>query len=264
MRRLVLVMLLAASASACATRRLPLPTGEGEPFPDYRQAFQEATSGCRDVRSLSAELAISGRAGREKLRGRVVAGLATPGRIRLEGIAPFGPPVFLLVADGSTATLLLPRDNRVLTGEPTAAILQALVGLALGPEDLLAVLAGCVVPDPQATGGRSFAAGWARIDLAGGATAYLQRDRQRRWCIRAGLRPPLRLEYELADGSTPTSVRLQAAQVAGTDSDLRIGLSQLELNGSLAAEVFALKLPADAAPITLAELKQAGPIGEKR
>jgi outer membrane lipoprotein-sorting protein len=262
MRGLFLVLLLAASAGACAPGGLQLPNGEGEVFPDYQQAMQEAARGCRDARSLSAALAISGRAGGEKLRGHVMAGLADAGRIRLEGVAPFGPPAFILVADGSTATLLLPRDNRVLTGESAAAILQALVGLDLGPTDLLAILAGCVVPNPQATGGRSYSSDWARLDLSNGATAFLQRDRQRRWRIRAGLRPPLRIEYESAGGSTPTIVRLRVADAAGTD--LRIGLSQVDLNVPLAAKAFALKIPADAAPITLAELRQSGPVGAKR
>lgn len=262
-RRFLLVLLL-AGAAACAPRVLQLPTGDGQAFPDYQQAMQEATSACRGVRTMSAELVISGLVGREKLRGRVTAGLAAPGSIRLEGTAPFGPPVFILVAGGAKATLLLPRDNRVLTGEPPAAILQALVGLELDPGDLLAILAGCVVPDPQAIGGRTYSNGWARIDLASGATAYLQRDRQERWGLRAAVRAPLRIEYDRMPGSMPTAVRLQVTGEPGTGTDLRIGVSQVETNVPLAAEVFALRLPADAVPISLAELRQAGPMGERR
>jgi hypothetical protein len=47
-------------------------------------------------------------------------------------------------------------------------------------------------------------------------------------------------------------------------TDLRIGLSQADLNVPLGAEVFRVKVPADALPISLAELRQAGPMGEKR
>jgi len=261
---LALALALACGAGACAARLVQLPVGEGEAFPGYEEALQGATRGCREVRSLSAELAVSGRVDGRKLRGRVMAGLTAEGRIRLEGAAPFGPPVFILVASGPAATLLLPRDGRVLTGEPASAILLALVGVDLRPADLLAILAGCVVPDPQATGGRSFSSGWARLDLSGGATAFLQRDSRRGWVIRAGLWPRLRLDYEPAEGSAPASVRLQTAAEAGTASDLRIGLSQVEVNVPLGAEVFAVKVPADAVPITLTELRQAGPIGEKR
>ncbi len=208
--RAALVCLLAVVAGpwACAPRRLELPTGSGEPFPEYSQALQEATASCRSLRAISAELGISGRAGGQKLRGRVAAGIAAPSDLRLEGVAPFGPPAFILAATAGRATLLLPRDNRVLTGEPPAAILESLVGLDLGPADLLAILAGCVETDLQPTGGRLFPGGWARIDLANGGFAFLQRGASRRWRVRAALRPPLRLEYEGEGSAIPVAVRI--------------------------------------------------------
>ena len=132
------------------------------------------------VRTLTAELALSGRAGRQKLRGRVVAGFARPSSMRLEGVAPFGPPAFILASRGDTAVLLLPRDSRVLRGAPAEDILGALTGVTLGPDDVQAILTGCVVPAPQATGGRLHGNGWASLDLAGGATLYLQPDRSTR------------------------------------------------------------------------------------
>jgi hypothetical protein len=262
--RPVLVLLLAVLAGACAPPRLQLPSGDGEAFPAYEQAWEEAARGCRDIRSLSAELAISGRVGPEKLRGRVIAGFAAPGRIRLEATAPFGPPVFILVANGPTATLLLPREHQVVEGETTSAILDALVGLDLGPDDLLAILAGCVVAAPRATGGRSYSAGWARIDLADDATAYLRREGQR-WEIRAGVRRSLRVDYAPAGSGAPSTVRMQVMASDGSPrSEVRIGLSQVEVGVPLGPEVFAVKVPADVTPITLAQLRQAGPIGERR
>jgi hypothetical protein len=263
-RPLAFILLLAAGAGACAPRLMQLPSGDGEAFPEYQRAFDEASRGCRDVRSLSAELAISGRAGSERLRGRVLAGIATPGRVRLEAVAPFGPPVFILAASGPSATLLLPRDNRVLTGEPASAILGALIGLELGPDDLLAILAGCVVPTPEASGGRRYPGGWARVDLAGGAAAYLGPDGPR-WRIRAGVRTGLAIEYEPAAGGGLSRVRLRvSASDATPASDLRLSLSQVDMNPQLGPEVFAVKVPRDATSITLADVRSAGPIGEKR
>ena len=251
--------------AACAPHRLELPTGAGEPFPEYAQALQGATADCRGVRTFSAELSIAGRAGHEKLRGRVAAGLAEPARARLEGIAPFGPPAFILVADGSSATLFLPRDNRVLAAASPAGILDALVGLDLGAADLRAILAGCVATDLQPASGRSYAGGWGRIELTGGGTVFVQRDGRQPWRVRAGLRPPLRIEYERAPGATTLdAVRLLTIGEAGSGTDLRIGLSQVETNVTLAPAVFSIKVPPDAAPLTLAELRQAGPIGPRK
>lgn len=256
--------LLLGAVAACAGRTVALPTGEGTPFPDYSLVWQDATRGCRQVRSMSAELSISGRAGRQRVRGRVLAGVAAPDRIRLEAAAPFGPPLFILTADGTTTTLLLPRDNRVLRGESPAAILDALVGLDLGPSDLLAVLSGCLTPDVRATGGRLFPPNWARIDLADGAAAYLQSDRQSGWFVRAGVRQALSVRYETGGQSTRSSLHLLTDGSGGSVSDLQVGLSQVSIDPKLGPEVFSVRVPADAAPISLKELREAGPLGEKR
>ena len=51
------------------------------------------------------------------MRGRAIAGFDLPGSLRLEGVAPFGPPAFILAGRDEAATLLLPRENRVLREE---------------------------------------------------------------------------------------------------------------------------------------------------
>jgi hypothetical protein len=266
MRRLFGVILLATTAThagGCAPHRVSLPSGDGEAFPEYREAFDEATRACRGVRSMTAELAISGRAAGQKLRGRVLAGIATPDRVRLEAVAPFGPPVFILAANGTNTSLLLPRDNRVLTGEPVSAILGALVGLELGPADLVAILSGCVESSPEASAGRSFPGGWGRIDIAGGSAAFLKREGAR-WTVRAGRRPGLAIEYGLAAGGAISRVRLEVAGGGQADTDVRVELSQVDVNPRLGPEVFQVKVPPDAVPITLADLRGTPLVGEKR
>jgi hypothetical protein len=89
------------------------------------------SAACRGVRTLTAELALAGRAGPDKLRGRVQAGFTRPSAMRLEGVAPFGPPAFILVARDRTATLVLPRESGVLRGAQADEILGALVAWRL-------------------------------------------------------------------------------------------------------------------------------------
>ena len=113
--------------------------------------------------------------GEERLSGRVRAGFERPASMRLEGVAPLGQPVFILAAQAGKGVLLLPRDSRVVRDQPAEAILGALTGVDLAPGDLQAILTGCVVPAPMATGGRMHANGWASIDLQGGAKLYLRR-----------------------------------------------------------------------------------------
>ena len=78
-------------------------------MPAFESAFDDATAACRAVRTLAAELSFSGRAGGARVRGRVLVGLSRPSAVRLEGLAPFGPPGFIFVAQADRTALLLPR-----------------------------------------------------------------------------------------------------------------------------------------------------------
>ena len=178
--------------------------------------------------------------------------------MRLEGIPPFGQPVFILAAQAGNAVLVLPRDQRVLRGQPPQSILEALVGVNLAPADLLAILTGCVVPGPMPTGGRLHANGWASVDLQGGAKLYLRRA-SAQWELRAAQRDGWQLEYTMGPSQFPASVRLtsDAQQVA---VDLTTAISQLEANVDLDPAAFRADVPSEAKPLTLDELRDAGPL----
>jgi len=251
---------LGLALASCAHPRVSLPTDPGAPLPDFQAIHTQVSSACTGVRTLTAELALSGRAGRQKLRGRVVAGFARPSSMRLEGVAPFGPPAFILAARGDTTVLLLPRASRVLRGARAEEILGALTGVALGPADLLATLTGCVVPAPHATGGRLHA-----NDLMGGATLFLQPAARASsaapgWLLRAARRTGWQIEYPAWTGMFPQSVRLQSEDPA-LMVDLTAALSQVETNVDLDENAFIVNVPADAQPITLDELRDDGPLG---
>lgn len=246
------------AVSACAARRIELPTGPGSPFPEVAQVHAQVSAACTGIRTLTAELALAGRAGGRSLRGRVVAGFERPASMRLEGVAPFGSPAFILAARGDTATLLLPRDNRVLRGARAEEILGALTGVTLAPADLQAILTGCVAAAPRATGGRLHRDGWASIDLAGSATIYLQR-RDAAWQVRAARRAAWRIEYPAWQSGLPQTVRLQSED-RSLDVTLTATLSQLETNVDLDPAAFEVNVPASALELTIDELRDAGPL----
>ena len=182
--------------------------------------------------------------------------------MRLEGVAPFGPPAFILVARGENATLVLPRDERVLRGAKPEDILGALAGVTLGPADLQAILTGCVVAAPQPTDGRRHANGWASIDLTSGATIFLQPAAGGMWTLRAARRAGWQIEYPAWSGGFPQTVRLQSAQLS-LMVDLTVGLSQIETNKDLEDAAFNVNVPRDAEAITLDELRESGPLGAR-
>ena len=244
--------------AACGPRRISLPSDPGTPLPDFAQIHAQVASDCTGVRTLTAELGLSGRAGDESLRGRVIAGFARPSSMLLTGVAPFGPAVFILAARGNAATLVLPRESRIVRNASPDAILGALTGVALAPADLQAILTGCVMPAPKPTLGRLHANGQASIDLAGNATIYLRRVANR-WQLRAARRDGWQIEYPAFQGVFPQSVRLQS-----TSPDVRVDLTatinELETNLDLDADAFSIKERGDERPLSLDELRKSGPL----
>ena len=245
------------AATSCGPRRVALPTDAGTPFPDFATVHKQVASACSGVRTLTAALSLRGRVGDERLSGRVIAGFERPASMRLDGVAPLGQPLFILVAQSGNGTLLLPRQSLVVRGQPPDAILDALIGVNLAPADLQAILTGCVVPTPTATAGRLHANGWASIDLQGGATLYLRRSSQ--WDVRAARRDGWQIEYTPGQSRFPVSVHL-VSNSSKVPVDLTAGLSDLEANVDLDAAAFRVNVPADAKPLTLDELRESGPL----
>jgi hypothetical protein len=74
----------------------------------------------------------------------------------------------------------------------------------------------------------------------------------------------LTVEYAEFVAGMPRVVRVQSsADAAGgtVEADLTIRVSQLETNTTLEANVFEVKVPEDAMPLTLDELREGGPLG---
>jgi hypothetical protein len=250
---------LAANACAPGARRMALPAGAGTPTTEFAAPFAEAAARCREIVSLQAELGLSGHAGRQRLRGRVLAGFAT-GAMRLEGVAPFGSPAFIFVADTSQGTLLLPRDHRVLQGATPSDMLNALIGVPLGPDDLRAVLSGCIVAAGEPKTGHQYGPDWLSIDVAPSSVLYLQRQASG-WRIVAGRYAGLDMEYPKLGPAHPEQIVIRSA---AADVELTIGLNQVEVNGDLPQDALVdVKIPPGTQPITIDELRRAGPLGER-
>ena len=244
--------------SACGPPPRPaLPTGAGVPFPGFSSAYDQATADCKSVSTITAEIGLSGRAGGTKLRGRINAGLAAPNDIVLEGLAPFGKPAFVLSGRAGEATLWLPRDERVLRGSPPAAIVEALAGVALTPAELRAVVAGCGLGVTAPVSGRTFNEDSAAVDGPTGPV-YLRRI-EGRWRVVAGVRDPLTIQYADFVAGRASTVYVRTAV-----ADLTMRLSQVDINTPIDPRAFDVEIPASAQPLSLEELRRAGPLGEKK
>jgi hypothetical protein len=256
------VVALGIVAAACAPKAPLLPSGTGTPFPEFAAAYQEATAFCRDLTTITVSLGLSGKAGSTKLRGRIDAGFAAPAKLRLEGIPPFGKPVFVLVADGARGTLVLTRDDRVLQDAPPERIVEALTGVALGPDDLRTIVGGCGFADGTPSSGSAIHASandWVVLTFAG-STGYLVR-RQNAWHLAAASRGPLTINYANYEAGRPQAIDIRSSAGGRLTTDIHLRLSDVETNKSLDPRTFVVDLPDRPIPMSLDELRRAGPLG---
>jgi outer membrane biogenesis lipoprotein LolB len=261
LRRFRALLVVPIAAAACAPKSVHLPGGPSTPLADPSPVINEALGHCTDLRSLTIEIGLSGTVGRTRLRGRLHAGFAAPSAIRLEAVAPFGAPFFILAGSDAKATLLLSRDDRVLVDANPAAILEALTGLELSPADLRAWLAGCPAAALDVRSARSYGPDWTAIDTGLRRVAWLHRTD--RWRLAAATDDSLSVEFANHEGVQPTRVTLRRA-AGGTSPgvDARLAVSQVEVNVKLPSEAFAVNVPSTAVPITIEELRSSGPLRE--
>jgi hypothetical protein len=255
-----LIVAAAVCCTACAPKLLKLPPGPGGPAPDARDALTEATTACQNVTTLSAEIAASGSARGSRLRARLLTGVARPASARIEAVAPFGAPLFIFVARANDATLLLPREDRVLQHGRPDEVLEAVAGVPLDPIELRTTLTGCAIA-PDVEDARQIGDDW-RVVPDGPNHIYLRRDpHPAPWRLvatvhssRAG-RSEWRAEYRDFQDGLPRTIHLAAAD--RKPFDLTLALSQVDINTPLGQDVFTVQIPRSADPITLEELKDA-------
>jgi outer membrane lipoprotein-sorting protein len=251
---------------SCAPKALRLPAGAGTPFPEFASAYDEVTASCRGVRTFTASMGMSGKAGNTPLRGRIDAGFEAPGRVRLEGIPPFGKPVFILVANAGKGTLLLTREERVLRDAPPEQIVETMVGVALDPDDMRSVVSGCGLADGPPASGALITQGeteWLVTQHSAASTTYLVR-RGGAWKLAAATRGPVTVSYTDDETGRPRIVDIRAESDGRITANIRLRLSDVDINTTLDPRTFTVEIPEAAVSITLDDLRRAGPLGGGR
>lgn len=233
-----------------------------------------ATASCRGFRSIEGELALSGRAGGQGVRGRVITGLEAGGAVRLEAPAPFGAPFFILAGRSEVATLILPRERRVLTETPVSAVLERLTGLSLGADDLRLILSGCLAEKPAPADGRQWPGGWQGVTIGPERVAYLRTVHGRPVLVAADY-GPWHVDYSAHASGFPRVVRVRSA-VASAKADAKASadrsraiditarIEQLEVNTQINPRAWQVEVPSDADPMTLDELRSIAPLAERK
>jgi hypothetical protein len=272
LRRAGSAILAALLTASCGARLMKLPAGPGAPAPDIAQVFTDAATACRGLTSITAEVGVSGSVGGRRLRARLIVGLEAPASARIEAFA-FGQQIFIVVARPGDATLLLTRENRILEHGRADEILDAVAGIPLDAPDLRTTLVGCppqsqsagTTPPSEAalSGARQIGDDW-RVASDGTSELYFRREsRQGPWRLVAVVRrdqgrPAWRVEYRSFENNLPRLIRMTSLD--SSRFDLRLALSQVELDAKLPAAAFEVKVPPSADPITIQELRRSGPL----
>ncbi|HEY8549420.1 MAG TPA: hypothetical protein VIL35_05670 [Vicinamibacterales bacterium] len=250
----------ALAAAGCAARGFAPPDRPGTPVPvaEASEALTSVWRGCDGLTTYTAEAALSGRAGSGRVRGRLHLGLSAEGGIRIEAVAPFGL-LFVLAGGTDGATLFLPREGEVLRDTPAPAILETVSGLNVSPQALLAMLSGCIGHGGDAAG--AFRHGGDLLEVRVGQAVVWLRGSGAGARLVAARDAGVLIDYGSAAGEhPPREVRLRAPATGGggNDVDLRLALSQIELNVPLEPAAFTVSVPASAREITLDELRRSG------
>lgn len=147
LRLLLLVPLL--PAGGCAVRRVVPPVA--------------VTEQARRVPSYSARLDVSLRGPDLRARTRVLVGFRRPDGLRIELPGPAGARL-VAVAQGERLWAVFPAERAIYTGAARAEDLEALLGVALAPSEVMDLLTGVRSPRLVAYEARWGAALPAHVD----------------------------------------------------------------------------------------------------
>lgn len=126
------IVLVAALAARCAPPPLP-------PSPDVVARAAAA-------RSYSSQLKVSMNGPQGRGRLRVLLAFRRPDALRIEVPGPAGARL-IAVASGALLTAVFPNDRAAFVGRTTAEDMEALLGVALTPPEVMDLLLG--VPSPR-------------------------------------------------------------------------------------------------------------------
>jgi hypothetical protein len=252
-RRVLIGALICGAAASCTRGLFVAPTGPGTPAPEAATAWDQASRGCRDARSFTAALQASGRVAGARLWPIAIQAAVTKDQSIYLSASASGTSLFVLAGTGNRATLWLRREERVVTAAP-AEIMDAIIGVSLTPDQLLAALTGCGTRSAgvsQATRHGNLLA----IDTAD-ARVYLE-SRASMWRTRAAETGAFIVEFGWGTGPLPADLWIWSAPNRQPVASLHLSISDGEIDGTIPAGVF--QMPAAAAtatPITLDELRK--------
>jgi len=192
---------------------------------------------------LSGTLTVSGRADGQRLpHVRVLTGLTAKGQVLLDA-----PNVFLMAGATDRASLLLRRDNRLVTA-PAGEIVEVLLGVRLEPAEWLALMTGCVTPTPAFRSAQRIGTS-LEVQIDGGRVFLESRDGE--WHPSFANAYGLNVNYRAFDGHQPIAWRASTPQGQSPDAAFTIEASDVRVNQPIPDAAFSIPNAESATPMTI-------------
>ena len=252
-RRAGVVVGLALLATGCGHTIFVPPAGPGV-VTDASEAWKAATASCKSAEQYSAALKISGRAGSQRIWRLAIDTAVTPTQIYM-GATFSGQPVFVLAGTAKDATLWLRREQRVVKA-PAGDIIEAILGLAMPPDRLLALLTGCATRNLEITSATSHNA-LVAVQTAD-ARVFIERQGTA-WRTRGAEAEGFRVEFLWKTSALPEKVWIRSTPGREPAASLDVSVADPSISDAIPATVFNAPSGATSAqPMTLEELRSAG------
>lgn len=234
---LLIGLTLAGCATAPPVRQPISPEADGA-----RALLVERWRAFADLRTL-AEIRIRRGDKRQRLAGILL--LRAPASLRFEALSPFGTPVVVIAGDASVVTLWEVLDERAFILPASPAANRRWLGLALGEDDLVALLSGHVLPlhDP-------LAAELLPPDLVGHSLRLTGAEGQQRIWFDPSTGQALQVEW--TGGSSPVRAVLRSSDgvpggltLATLDGQLEVAVSYRDprMNSGFDPDLLRLTVP---------------------
>ncbi len=250
---------LSFSVSACATVAFVRPVDVATPAPAESDALARANATCDSRQSYSGSLGLTGKLGTRRIPGLASAVLyvvvTRDGQVGLEAQVS-SQRVFRLGGTAPRATLFLPADARVVV-DRADEIVDALIGVRLGPERLFGILGGCA--SAGVGPGIVERVGEALRVRTSGATTFLLRTAGQ-WRPVAVDFDDLSVDYQEWKDGLPRRVLLRSRDRAGRPAALTLTVKSAELDAPIRVSAFQVNVPEGTLPMSIDELRSTGPL----